>query len=125
VGDRLVNAVLQTSEKLFIVVTADQRDAIQETVRGLQQQWESCEDDTAVGVDTAVRMLKYSKELERRYSDISNWLRGFRQKLQPNDQMLLNSLSEKKNAVRLHSVCVCMYSSHTSAVVQVNVVRAK
>lgn len=121
----MVNAVLQTSEKLFIVVTADQRDAIQETVRGLQQQWESCEDDTAVGVDTAVRMLKYSKELERRYSDISNWLRGFRQKLQPNDQMLLNSLSEKKNAVRLHSVCVCMYSSHTSAVVQVNVVRAK
>jgi chromosome segregation ATPase len=100
----MLREVLQTSERLCPSVTAELRDAIQETVRSLQEQWESCEDDSAVGVREAAREQKQFNELQRRLADLSSWLHGFRQKLHQNDQMLPSSLADKKNAVRLHSV---------------------
>jgi hypothetical protein len=100
----MLAAILQTSERLCPVVTAELKDAIQATVRSLQEQLESCEDESAVGVREAERERKQLNELDRRYSDISTWLHGFRQKLHSDHQTLPSSLADKKNAVRLHSV---------------------
>lgn len=103
-GQKLLTLTLESSEKLYPALSTELRDSVHQSIRTIQQQWENCCDISDDVSNTAEKERKMLVELERRCSDIGHWLQSFEEKLDAGDQRSMNSLSEKKNAVRSQTV---------------------
>jgi len=103
-GSKLIILLRQSCEKLHSAVSPEVRDSIQVSLCDLQRQWESCCDDYDDRMLFVKKEYKKSADFDRKYEEIRSWLHCFKERLEAHDEVLLNSVPEKKQAVRSHLV---------------------
>ena len=105
-GSKLMSLLRQSCEKLHPAVSSEVRDTLQLTLCELQRRWESYCDDSDERMLSVKKECKKSADFDRKYEEIRCWLQGFDEKLKAHDEVLLNTISEKKQAVRSHTVSI-------------------